>query len=173
MTIERHRSYHKLPFKEGGPARSLEDLETLELDLSQSYDTGHKDQPRLSMEDGTLQPVVDVCLKCSSVWTRNAKAPSTAVHPLTQVRIAMGNISPIRPKAYPIPHKHVEAVRAEVSGLLKAGLIEPCYSNWCSQVLCVVKKDTEKGATGKDIRLKIAVDFRKLNAATELNTGSL
>eukprot|EP00965_Chrysotila_dentata_P254997 6212065-Pleurochrysis_carterae.AAC.4 len=65
------------------------------------------------------------------------------------------------------------AVRAEVSGLLKAWLIEPGYSNWCSPVLCVVKKDTEKGATGKDIRLKIAVDFRKLNAATELDTGSL
>eukprot|EP00965_Chrysotila_dentata_P251247 6209932-Pleurochrysis_carterae.AAC.1 len=76
MTVERHRSYYELPFKEGGPARSLEDLEALRLDLSQSYDTGHKDQPRLSMEDSTLQPVVDVCLKCSSVWTRNAKAPT-------------------------------------------------------------------------------------------------
>eukprot|EP00965_Chrysotila_dentata_P250526 6209501-Pleurochrysis_carterae.AAC.2 len=30
-----------------------------------------------------------------------------------------------------------------------------------------------KGATGKDIKLKIAVDFRKLNAAIELDTGSL
>eukprot|EP00965_Chrysotila_dentata_P172173 5681707-Pleurochrysis_carterae.AAC.1 len=88
------------------------------------------------MEDGTLQQVVDVCLKCSSVWTRNAKSPSTAVHPLTQ------------------------AVRAEVSGLLKAGLIEPGYSN-CARRYC------------KDIRLKTAVDFCKLNAATELDIGSL
>eukprot|EP00965_Chrysotila_dentata_P262039 6214455-Pleurochrysis_carterae.AAC.1 len=125
------------------------------------------------MEDGTLQLVVDMCLKYSSVWTRNAKAPSTAVHPLTQVRIATGSNPPIRQKACPIPHKCVEAVRAEVSGLLKAGLIEPGYSNWCSPVLCVVKKDTEKGATGKDIHLKIAVDFHKRNAATELDTGSL
>eukprot|EP00965_Chrysotila_dentata_P182402 6022952-Pleurochrysis_carterae.AAC.1 len=104
---------------EGRPAQRLEDLETLGLDVSQSYDTGHKDQPRLSMQDGTLQPVVNVCLKCSSVWTRNAKAPSTVFHPLTQVRIATGNNLLIRRKAYPIPHKYVKAVRAEVSGLLK------------------------------------------------------
>eukprot|EP00965_Chrysotila_dentata_P254380 6211847-Pleurochrysis_carterae.AAC.4 len=103
------------------------------------------------MEDGTLQPVVDVCLECSSVWTRNAKTPSTVIHPLTQVRIATGNNPPIRQKAYPVPHKYVGAVRAEVNGLLKARLIEPGFSNWCSPVLCVVKKDTEKGATGKDI----------------------
>eukprot|EP00965_Chrysotila_dentata_P161280 5325978-Pleurochrysis_carterae.AAC.1 len=102
MKVERHRDYYE--FKEGGPARSLQDLESLGLDLSQSYDTGHKDQPKVSMEDGILQPVVHVCLKCSSVWTRNAKAPSTAVHPLTQVRIATGNNPSIRQKAYPIPH---------------------------------------------------------------------
>eukprot|EP00965_Chrysotila_dentata_P091653 3026021-Pleurochrysis_carterae.AAC.8 len=103
MTVERHRSYHDLPFKEGGPAKSLEDLETLGLlDLTQSYDTEHSDQPRLFMKDGTLQPVVDVCLKCSSVWTRNAKAPSAEVHPLTQIRIATGNNPTIRQKAYPI-----------------------------------------------------------------------
>eukprot|EP00965_Chrysotila_dentata_P017395 578002-Pleurochrysis_carterae.AAC.2 len=35
------------------------------------------------------------------------------------------------------------------------------------------KKGTAKGATGKDIKLKLAVDFRELNAATELDTGSL
>eukprot|EP00965_Chrysotila_dentata_P023634 783451-Pleurochrysis_carterae.AAC.1 len=53
------------------------------------------------MKDGTLHPVVDVCLECSSVWMRNAKAPSTAVHPLTQVRVATGNNPPTRQKAYP------------------------------------------------------------------------
>eukprot|EP00965_Chrysotila_dentata_P185988 6140778-Pleurochrysis_carterae.AAC.1 len=51
MKVKKHRDYYDLPFKEGGPARSLQDLESLGLDLSQSYDTGHKDQPKLSMED--------------------------------------------------------------------------------------------------------------------------
>eukprot|EP00965_Chrysotila_dentata_P196950 6177909-Pleurochrysis_carterae.AAC.1 len=125
------------------------------------------------MEDGTLQPVTDACLKCASVCTRNAKAPSTAAHPPAQVRIATGNNLPIRQEAYPVSHENVEAVRAEVSCLLKAGLIEAGYSNWCSPVLCVVMKDTKKGVTGKDIPFKTAVDFRKLNATTELYTGSL
>eukprot|EP00965_Chrysotila_dentata_P215048 6188531-Pleurochrysis_carterae.AAC.1 len=44
MKVERHRDYYDLPFKEGGHARSLQDLESLGLDLSQSYDTGHKNQ---------------------------------------------------------------------------------------------------------------------------------
>eukprot|EP00965_Chrysotila_dentata_P254379 6211847-Pleurochrysis_carterae.AAC.3 len=35
MEVERHRVYYNLPFKEGGPARSLQGLESLGLDLSQ------------------------------------------------------------------------------------------------------------------------------------------
>eukprot|EP00965_Chrysotila_dentata_P160351 5294641-Pleurochrysis_carterae.AAC.1 len=66
------------------------------------------------------------------VWTRNAKAPDTAIHPLTQVQIPTGTSEAIRQKAYPIPHKYVQAVRAEIDGLLKAELIEPGFSNWCS-----------------------------------------
>eukprot|EP00965_Chrysotila_dentata_P199085 6179170-Pleurochrysis_carterae.AAC.1 len=119
------------------------------------------------MEDGTLQPLIDVCLSCSMVWTKDAKAPDTARHPLTQVRTPTGTSEAIRQKAYP------QAVRAEIDGLLKAGLIEPIFSNWCSPVLCVIKKDTAKDVTSKDKKLKLAVDFRKLNAATELDTGSL
>eukprot|EP00965_Chrysotila_dentata_P017744 590120-Pleurochrysis_carterae.AAC.2 len=76
------------------------------------------------MKDGTLQPIVNVCLSCSMVWTRNAKAPDTALHPLTQVRIPTGTSGAIRQKAYPIPHKCVKAVRAEIDGLLKAGLTD-------------------------------------------------
>eukprot|EP00965_Chrysotila_dentata_P098301 3249809-Pleurochrysis_carterae.AAC.1 len=99
------------------------------MDFSKSCDTGHKDQPLLTMEGGTLQPLIDVCLSCSMVWTRNAKAPDTAIHPLMQVRIPTGTNEAIRQKAYPIPHKYVQAVRAEIDGLLKAGLIEPGFSN--------------------------------------------
>eukprot|EP00965_Chrysotila_dentata_P251183 6209890-Pleurochrysis_carterae.AAC.1 len=167
------RNYKNIPFEEGGPPLSEEQLESIGMDFSKSCDTGHKDQPLLTMEDGTLQPRIDVCLSCSMVWTRNAKVPGTAIHPPTQVRIPTGTSEAILQKAYPIPHKYIQAVRAEIDGLLKAGLIEPGLSNWCSPVMCVIKKDTAKGATGKDIKLKLAVDFRKLNAATELDTGLL
>eukprot|EP00965_Chrysotila_dentata_P200905 6180250-Pleurochrysis_carterae.AAC.3 len=143
------------------------------MDFSKSCDAGHKDQPLLTKEDGTLQPLIDVCLSCSMVWTRNAKAPGTAIHPLTHVRVPTGTSEVIRQKAHPIPRKYAQAVRAEMNDLLKAELIEPGISTCCSPVLCVIKKNTAKGATDKDIKLKLAVEFRKLNAATELDTGSL
>eukprot|EP00965_Chrysotila_dentata_P206401 6183513-Pleurochrysis_carterae.AAC.2 len=67
------------------------------------------------MEDGTLQPLIDVCLSyCSMVWTRNARAPDTLLHPLTQVKIPTGKSKTIRQKAYSIPQNYVQAVRAEV-----------------------------------------------------------
>eukprot|EP00965_Chrysotila_dentata_P129051 4266116-Pleurochrysis_carterae.AAC.1 len=40
-------------------------------------------------------------------------------------------------------------------------------------MLCVVKKDSEKGAQGEAIKLKLVVDFRKFNAATIVDTGQL
>eukprot|EP00965_Chrysotila_dentata_P001125 36902-Pleurochrysis_carterae.AAC.1 len=161
MTVEKHRNYHDLPLRRAGPHGVWRTWKDWDWICHNPMIQGIRINRGCPLRT------------CSPVWTRNAKTPSTAVHPLTQVRIATGSNPPIRQKAYPIPHTYVEAVRAEVNGLLKAGLIEPDYSNWYSPILCVVKKDTEKGATGKDIRLKIAVDFRKLNAATELDTGSL
>eukprot|EP00965_Chrysotila_dentata_P250800 6209653-Pleurochrysis_carterae.AAC.8 len=127
------------------------------------------------MEDGTLQPLVDVCLSCSMVWTRMRKRLIVQFIRLRKYEFPRGLArQSVRKPPYPIPHKcTVQTVRAEIDGLLKAGLIEPGFSNCCSPVLCVIKKDTAKGATGKDIKLKLAVDFRKLNAATELDTGSL
>eukprot|EP00965_Chrysotila_dentata_P023191 768952-Pleurochrysis_carterae.AAC.1 len=78
------RNYQDIPFEEGEPPLTIEQLESLGMDFSKSHDTGHKDQPHFKMEDGTLQPLIDVCLSCSMVWTRNARAPDTAIHPLTQ-----------------------------------------------------------------------------------------
>eukprot|EP00965_Chrysotila_dentata_P134578 4451524-Pleurochrysis_carterae.AAC.1 len=150
------RNYRDVPFEESGPLLTIEQLESLGMDCSKSYDTGHKDQPQLKMEDGTLQPLIDVCLSCSMVWTRNVRGPDTAMHPLTQVRIPTGTSEAIRQDAYPIPHNYAQAVRAVIGGLLKAGLIEPGFSNWCSPVLCATIKGTAKGATGQDIKLKIA-----------------
>eukprot|EP00965_Chrysotila_dentata_P199617 6179493-Pleurochrysis_carterae.AAC.4 len=96
MRVERHRDYLDIPFKEGESAKTLEPLESLGL-------------------------VVDVSSECASVWTCNAKAPSTAVHPLTQVRLATRNNSQIRQKTSPIPLKHVKkAAKAEVNGVLTA-----------------------------------------------------
>eukprot|EP00965_Chrysotila_dentata_P022754 754247-Pleurochrysis_carterae.AAC.1 len=103
------RNCQDIPFEEGGPTLTIEQLESVGIDFSKSHDTAHKDQPQLKMEDVTLQPLIDVCLSCSMVWTRNARAPDMAIHPLTQVRISTGTSEAIRQKAYPIPHKYVQA----------------------------------------------------------------
>ena len=162
-------SYRSRSFEEGGPATDLSHLtgDTIALDLTQSHDLGAYHQPLL--EGPALQPLVDACLSCELVWSRNAKAPALALHPLTRVSIPTGDHAPIRQKPYPIPFKYVEAVRKEIDGLLAAGLIEPGFSDWCSPVICIIKKDS----TESEIRLKLATDLRRVNASTVIDSGLL
>jgi hypothetical protein len=54
-------------------------------------------------------------------------------------------------RPFTIPSKYEEAVREEITSLVKAGLIEPGHSDWASPVFVIVK----------------------LNAATEVDTGLL
>ena len=143
------------------------------IELNESYDCSKPDQPRLKLEDGTLQPLIDALVEYHRVFSRDAKAPVWASHPLTRVSIDTGAASPIRQKPYPIPDKYLEAVRAEIASLVRAGLIEPGISDWCSPVICILKKDSPKGASGTAIKLKVAVDYRKLNAATIIDSGLL
>ena len=127
-------------FEEGGPAQNAHDLAQMNVDLSQSRDLGAKDQPLLSQNPEQMDLVVDTLLEIQSVFTRNAKVPHSARHPLAVVPIPTGDTSPIKQKPYPIPTKYREAVRAEIEGLVRAGLIQPGYSDWCSPVLCVLKR---------------------------------
>ena len=57
----------------------------------------------------------------------------------------------------------------EVDKLLQAGLITPSMSNWASPAMVRLKKDS----TPDDIKLKFAVDYRRLNAVTRLDAGGL
>ena len=163
--------YHKRPFDDNGSCKTREDLEAIGLDFSMSHNLGAEGQPLLTDEE--LQPLVDVCLRNEMVFARNAKVPYPARHPLTRVEINTGTAAPIRQKPYPIPERYLPAVRAEIDRLLKAGLIEPGFSDWCSPVLVILKKDSEKGALGTDIKLKIACDYRRLNASTIVDAALL
>ena len=167
--------YHRLGVDEGGSAKSIEDLQSLGLDLSLARDLDLPDAPLLTAKkDPTdYRHLVKTCLDGELVWSRNAKAPTAALHPLTRVSVDTGDAPPVRQRPYPIPHKYLEAVRAEVANLVKNGMVEPGYSDWCSPVICIIKKDTAKGAVGTDIKLKVAVDYRKLNAATIVDSGLL
>eukprot|EP00965_Chrysotila_dentata_P258497 6213239-Pleurochrysis_carterae.AAC.1 len=104
------------PFKEGGPARSQGDLESIGLDFSKCYDTKTADQ--LRREGDKLQKLVDVGLNYRKVWSRDVKVPKPAEHPMTEVRINTGTNTPLRQKVA-LPDCHQVHTRSE-SGSGKA-----------------------------------------------------
>ena len=167
--------YENTPAAEGGRMRTKEDLEqVVELDFSQSCDLNKEGQPLLTeLQDGSLEELVNAVLYGEDRFARNAKAPTPAMHPLTEVHIDTGDAIPVRQKPYPIPHKYLPAVRKEIESLLSNNLIEPGYSDWSSPVICIIKKDTAAGATGTAIKLKIACDLRMLNSKTIPDSGLL
>ena len=149
-----HRTHSQRAFEDGGavnrgPGGCLitdlsvikQNLETLGLPLNECYDTGSSEQKKLTLGDGTLDPVILAAAAEDRVWTRQAKVPDPAKHPLCVLRRPPDS-APIRQKPYRVPHKYVEAVRQEIDGLLKANLIEPGAGDWCSPVLCIIKKDS-------------------------------
>ena len=78
------------------------------------------------------------------------------------IDIPTGNAPPVAQRPYPIPAKLRDAATKEVNGLLQAGLIEPSISDWASPALITIKKDS----TAEDIRIKFAIDYRRLNATS-------
>jgi hypothetical protein len=63
----------------------------------------------------------------------------------------------IKLKPYCIPQATLVKVREEIDKMEAGGIIEPTVSPWCAPVVPVTKKD------GK---LRLCVDYRKLNAIT-------
>ena len=57
----------------------------------------------------------------------------------------------------------------EIEKLLEAGLIEPSMSDWASPALVRVKKDS----TDDEIKIKFAIDYRRVNAVTTVDAGGL
>ena len=167
-------NYRDLPFDKGGRPRNRADLESIGLVLSEAVDASKPACPPLEGPD--MQALIDVCAEHGAVWSRNAKVPAPARHPWARCEINTGDATPIKQKPYPIPQKYLEAVRKEIDGLLKAGLIEPGFGNWASPVICIVKKDSSDKLTAgdmSDIRIKLACDFRLLNASTVVDCALL
>ena len=154
---------NELSFQEGGRPRTREDLIQLGFSLETAIDPcGIKDS------DGNYPPLpeihkqrlYDIALKWYCVWSRDAKTPELSR--LVVIDVPTGDAQPIAQRPYPIPFKYLEAVRKEIQKLLDGGLIEPTVSSWASPILVRLKKDS----TPNDIRLKIIVDYRRLNEVT-------
>ena len=174
-SISDTEAYRKASFQDSGPATTEGHLKDLGLDFSLCRDLGREGKPLLSSTgyEEVYQHLVDTCIQNELVWTRDAKVPRPAHIRSSLVRIPTGDSAPIAQKPYPIPAKYEEAVRSEIQSLVRAGLIEPGHSDWASPVICIVKKDTAKDATGAAIKVKTACDLRKLNAASLVDVGLL
>ena len=67
---------------------------------------------------------------------------------------------PIRQQPYRIPYMYREAVQKEIELMLKEDIIEPSNSEWASPLVIVRKKDNT---------IRLCVDYRKLNAETQVD----
>jgi DNA (cytosine-5)-methyltransferase 1 len=148
----------------------IEDLKNLGFNLDGAIDP---DLPR--MPDGRYQPLHEdkkrelyvVALRYHYVWARDAKVPRVSY--LVVIDIPTGTSLPQSQAAYPIPAKLRDAAMAEIGKLLKAGLIEPSMSDWASPALVRVKKDS----TPDDVKIKFAIDYRRVNSVTIPDAGGL
>ena len=68
-----------------------------------------------------------------------------------------GDHHPINQRPYRLPGAYREEVQAQITEMLEHGVIRPSNSPWASPLVCVRKSD------GK---LRLCVDYRKLNAIT-------
>ena len=153
------------PLRQGG----LDELKDLGFSLDHAID------PDVKLEDGSYAPLseekkmilYEIAHRYHYVWARDAKVPRTSY--LVVLDIPTGNAPPQSQPPYGIPAKLRDAVMEEINKLLKAGLIEPSTSDWASPTLVTIKKDS----TPTDVRIKLAIDYRRTNAVTTADAGGL
>ena len=160
----------ELSFELGGRPTTHEHLRSLKLDFEDCHDPSQD-----MLADGTYPPLpqdkkdrlYDAALRWWYVWSRDARTPD--ISHLVILEVPTGDAQPIAQKPYPLPYQYLDAVRQEVQALLDGGLIEPCISNWASPVLVRLKKDS----TPDCIRLKLIIDYRRLNEVTVPDAAGL
>ena len=67
---------------------------------------------------------------------------------------------PVRQQPYRLPHMYKEAVEREIAMMLEEGIIEAANSEWASPIVIIKKKDDT---------IRLCVDYRKLNAMTQID----
>ena len=156
-------------YEEGGEAL----LKARGFSLDQSID------PELRRPDGTYEPLSEErkailgnrALRNFQVWSVDAKTPKISL--LQILGVPTGDAPAQAQSAYPIAAKLRPAAMKEIKTLLDAGLIEPSMSDWCSPALIVMKKDSELDSEGNPTKIKFAIDYRRVNAHTQIDAGGL
>ncbi|XP_052253199.1 uncharacterized protein LOC127859731 [Dreissena polymorpha] len=75
-------------------------------------------------------------------------------------KIVLTSNTPIRTKAYPVPHAMKAEIKTEVGKMLEAGIIEKSNSAYASRVVLVKKKDAN---------YRFCDDYRKINGITKFD----
>ncbi|XP_076031965.1 uncharacterized protein LOC143019869 [Oratosquilla oratoria] len=102
----------------------------------------------------------------SSLLTDYSDIFSDHPHPCSAVEhdIETNGARPIRQRPYHLNAFKKEYVREEVQRLQEVGIVEPSSSPWASPVVLVPKPDGS---------MRLCIDYRKLNAVTELDSYPL
>ena len=79
---------------------------------------------------------------------------------LVEHKIELKQDKVVNIKPYPIPYAYRDEVRAMLSEMQDEGIIEQSYSEWCSPLLVLKKKDGS---------LRLAIDYRKLNSLSKFD----
>ena len=79
-------------------------------------------------------------------------------------RIDTGDHPPIREALRRHPQAYTEEIDANIDKMLRQGVIEPCSSEWASNVVLVKKKDGS---------IRCAIDYRRVNSITKKNSYPL
>lgn len=71
--------------------------------------------------------------------------------------IPLKDATPVTKKPYPIPLKHIKAVKDEIIKLQEMNIIRPSTSNYASPAFLIPKKNGE---------MRLVIDYRELNQKT-------
>jgi hypothetical protein len=77
-----------------------------------------------------------------------------------KLQLKDASLPPVRETLRRHPIAYLDLIDREVGKLLSAGLVVPCQSEWCSNVVLVQKKPN---APGEKAGTRICLDFRNLN----------
>lgn len=116
----------------------------------------------LNLSDVQKDALTGVLLHHQDVFSKNDDDlgySTTITH-----TIDVGNNAPVRQRFRRLHPPIKEQVERELMKLKKQGVIEDSISPWCSPLVPVKKKDG---------RLRICIDYRKLNSITKLNSYPL
>ena len=113
------------------------------------------DECRETLTKDEEQKVKNLLMKYQHIFSKSKS--DLGCTDLVRHKINTGLAPPIKQNPRRLPQKVQEEVNLEVDRLLEAGIIEESHGPWAAPIVPVRKSDNS---------LRLAIDYRKLNAVT-------